>query len=122
MIWHCSDNSGLTPDPNRYGRRTYETAMLITLGDRKISKSKALSFSSPRNISRIHRSQKPLPVLSHFFEMFIDDSTRFLDPTCGSATSLIAAQKFSPASTLGLEIDPEMAASARELYLTEVNP
>lgn len=120
MIWHCSDNSGLLPDPQRYGRRTYETAMLITLGDRKIAKAKALSFSSPRNEAKIHRSQKHLPVLSHFFEMFVDDTTVMLDPTCGSGTSLVAAKRLGATYVLGLEKDVEMVEAATKFYSEQV--
>lgn len=107
MIWHTSDNSGLTPDPQRYGRRTYETAMLITLGDRKVAGPKGLSISAPRGRDKIHRSQKPIEVLSHFFGMFVDSSTRMLDPTAGSGSSLIAAKQLGAKTILGLEIDPE---------------
>lgn len=111
MIWHCSNNSGIVPDPQRYGRRTYETAMLLTLGDRKIVTPKALSFAHPR-INDVHRSQKPLEVLTHFFSMFIDDSTRMLDPTCGSATSVVAAHKLGAKRVLGMDLDEEMIENA----------
>ena len=111
MIWHMSDNSGLTPDPQRYGRRNYETAMLITLGDRKIASPRSLSFSAPRGKDKIHRSQKSIEVLQHFFGMFVDSSTRMLDPTAGSGSSLIAAKLAGAKQVLGLEIDPEAAAA-----------
>jgi DNA modification methylase len=114
MIWHCADNSGLMPDPQRYGRRTYETALLITLGDRKVATGKALSFAHPRGQAenKVHRSQKPIEVLFHFFRMFVDDSTRMFDPTCGSATSLITAKRLGAASVLGIELDPDMQSAA----------
>jgi len=121
MIWHCSDNSGILPDPNRYGRRTYETAMLLTFGDRKIVQAKALSFASPRGDKRIHRSEKTLAVLNHFFSMFVDDSSDVLDPTCGSGTSIITAKKLGARSVLGLELDPVMHKQAVEYYNREVS-
>jgi len=119
MIWHCSDNSGICPDPNRYGRRTYETAMLITLGDRMIAKAKALSCSFPRNEERIHRSQKPLSVLHHFFPMFVDGSTTMLDPTCGSGTSLIVARNLGAKHVLGIEKDAQAYTRAVEYFNKE---
>ena len=119
MIWHCSDNLGIIPDAQRYGRRTYETAMLFSLGDRKIVKPTALSYAAPRG-ERIHRSQKPLEVLSHFFRMFVDTSTIMLDPTCGSATSLIAANKLGASRVLGLEIDPTMHEQAVKHWSSHV--
>ena len=108
MIWHCSDNVGILPDSQRYGRRTYETALLLTFGDRLVTSAKALSFASPREQStRVHRSQKPLPVLEHFFSMFVDDASRVLDPTAGSGTSLIAATQLGAKQVIGLESNKE---------------
>ena len=112
MIWHCSDASGILPDPQRYGRRTYETAMLITFGDRLISVPKSLSFSSPRETStRIHRSQKPLAVLDHFLSMFVDESSKVLDPTAGSGTSLVISHNLG-AKVIGLEMQEETHKNA----------
>jgi hypothetical protein len=111
MIWHCQD--GIVPDPQRYGRRTYETAMLITFGDRKIVAPRALSVAGPREASsRIHRSQKPLSILTHYFEMFVDNSSNVLDPTCGSGTSLIVANRLKAKQIVGLEIDPSIYANS----------
>lgn len=106
MIWHCGSNEGILPDPQRYGRRTYETAMLVTFGDRKIVAPRALSIEAGREAStRIHRSQKPIKVLRHFFEMFVDNSSVVLDPTAGSGTSLIVANDLNAKQVTGLEVD-----------------
>jgi DNA modification methylase len=115
LIWHCSDNAGLCPDPQRSGRRTYETAFVLSFGDRLIAHPKALSFSRPRENS-VHRSQKPLAVLSHFFQMFVDDTSLVLDPTCGSGTALIAAHRLGAKQVLGLEIDPETRERAVKYF------
>lgn len=120
MIWHCGPNDGIVPDAQRYGRRNYETAMLITFGDRKIVVPRALSVEASRELTtRIHRSQKPLKILAHFFEMFVDDSTIMLDPTAGSATSLIAAKDAKAKRIVGLEIDPEVYKAACTLLNTQ---
>jgi hypothetical protein len=109
LIWHCSDGDGIVPDPQRYGRRTYETAMVLSFGDRKIVSPRALSFSAPRgSATRVHRSQKPLAMLDHFFSMFVDDSSTMLDPTAGSGSSLLAARSLRAKVTLGLEMDPNI--------------
>jgi hypothetical protein len=113
LIWHCSDLDGIVPDPQRYGRRTYETAMVLSFGDRKIVSPKALSFSAPRgSATRVHRSQKPLTVLDHFLSMFVDDSSSVLDPTAGSGTSLLAARSLKANRVLGLELDSEIHAKS----------
>jgi len=57
-------------------------------------------------------SAKPEPVLRHFFRMFCDSTTLMLDPTCGSGTSLRAAESIGVGHVLGLEIDPEFAKKA----------
>lgn len=107
MIWvHPSKQT--TPDPKRYGQRNYETAMLLTLGDRPITQPKRLAFVHEEVGSKLHRSQKPREVLTHFMSMFVDTSTRMLDPTCGSATSVLTAHMLKAESVLGLELDPEM--------------
>lgn len=120
MIWHCSDNSGIMPDPQRYGRRTYETAFLLTFGDRKIVNGRALSVAAPRT-NHIHRSQKPYEVLLHFFGMFVDETTNMFDPTAGSGTSLIAAHKAGARSILGLELDPQIHARGTKYITQELN-
>lgn len=113
MIWHCSDLDGTVPDPQRYGRRTYETAMLLTFGDRHIVSPKALSFSSPRDSkTRHHRSQKPLPVLTHFMSMFVDDASSVLDPTAGSGTSLLTAHQLGASRIQGIEKEEETYSTA----------
>jgi len=113
LVWHCSDLDGIIPDSQRYGRRTYETALVLSFGDRKIVSPKALSFSAPReSTTRIHRSQKPLTVLDHFLSMFVDSSSNVLDPTAGSGTSLLAARSLRAASVLGLEVNPKIHANA----------
>jgi DNA modification methylase len=111
MIWHCGD--GIVPDPQRYGRRTYETAMLVTFGDRKIVAPRALSIDGSRESStRIHRSQKPIRILEHFFEMLVDSSSHVLDPTCGSGTSLLAANNLKARRVVGLERDASIYENA----------
>ena len=112
LVWVKSDNIGILPDPQRGPRRIYETAFFGSRGDRKVvrSKSNAISHPSQRDI---HMSIKPETMLAHFFEMFVDSSTRLLDPTCGSGGALRAAELLGASHVIGLEINPEFAESAR---------
>lgn len=113
MIWHRDDSSGLCPDPERYGRRNLETAMLLTSGDRKIVRVKNLVMGFPgRDSNRLHKSEKPYPVVKHFLEMFIDNHSVVLDPTAGSGTALRAAYSLGADKVVGLEIDEEMQKAA----------
>jgi len=111
LIWHKSDNSGVVSDPSRRPRHIYETAFVLSRGDRKIVRTVSDVYSAP--ISRgIHPSEKPQPVLEHFFGMFVSNTSRVLDPTCGSGTSLRAAEALGAAYTFGIEKDSKFHAEA----------
>jgi ParB/RepB/Spo0J family partition protein len=112
LVWHKSDNRGILPDPQRGPRRIVETALIGARGDRLIIRAVSNAYSSPTT-KEIHQSEKPEPMLRHFFQMFVDEHTRMLDPTCGSGTSLRAAEGLGASSVLGLEINPDFAESAR---------
>lgn len=116
LVWFKSDNTGTLPDPTRGPRRVYEVAFLLSHGDRKIISAVANTFAAP--VSRLagHMSEKNEDMLAHFFRMFVDSSTRMLDPTCGSGSALRAAKKLGAASVLGLEINPDFAENARRVF------
>lgn len=118
LIWHKSDNVGLLPDPQRGGRRTYETAFFASRGDRKIVQAVAQSVSLPTT-KKIHMSEKPLAVLNHFFRMVVDEYSLVLDPTCGSGNALRQATRMGAASALGIERDPEFFKLATQHFFDE---
>lgn len=111
LIWHKSDNTGVAPDPQRGPRNTYEMAFFGHRGDRKITaagcKSNSFGFPGRRGPDSIHVSEKPMPMLRHFFEMVCDDYSHVLDPTCGSANALKVAEELGAARVLGIEQMPE---------------
>ena len=49
------------------------------------------TFKSPSPQQRIHPTQKPLPLLRKFVELFSDTGDTVLDPFAGSATTVIAS-------------------------------
>lgn len=106
FIWLKSDNSGIIPDPLRSPRQIYETAFLCYRGDRQIVKSVSNAYASP-SPKKIHPSEKSEVVLNYLFSMYVDNTTKMLDPTCGSGTALRAAENFGAEHVLGLELDPE---------------
>ncbi len=112
LIWHKTDNKGLLPDPSRGPRRVYETALMMSLGDRKIVQAVSNTYGAPAT-KEGHVSEKPEPVLRHFFRMFVDEFTEILDPTCGSGTAIRAAESLGAKRTLALELDEENVAFAR---------
>ncbi len=111
LVWLKSDNIGILPDPQRGPRRIYETALFGSRGDRKVVRAKSNAYASP-SVRDVHMSVKPEPMLAHFFEMFVDESTSFLDPTCGSGSSVRAAERLAAAQVTGLEINKEFADQA----------
>ena len=111
MIW-AKGSSGILPDQHHTPRQVYETALLFTRGDRPLVRAAANHVASPIT-KEYHMSEKPRRVLSHFFKMFVDSSTRFLDPTCGSGNSVITAANLGAESVLGLELLPENVELAK---------
>ena len=104
LIWHKSDGRGMMPDMMREGRRTYETAFLVSVNDRSILKPVANSFACPLDETRAHQAAKPKPMLEHFFQMFVESGVRVLDPTAGSGNALVVARSLG-AEILGIELD-----------------
>lgn len=113
LVWVKSDNVGILPDPQRGPRRIYETCLFGSLGDRKIVRPTSNVAYLPTDRSQ-HMSIKPFSVLTTFFRMFVDSSTLMLDPTCGSGSSLRAAEYLAASHVLGLEINKEFAEGANQ--------
>lgn len=105
LIWYKSDKRGILPDSTRGPRRVYETALLISRGDRKIIRAVPDCCSYPSGDKSEHFTQKPYPVLEHFFSMLVDESSLVLDPTCGSGTSIHAADLMGAKVVRGMDID-----------------
>ena len=116
LIW--TRNRGILPRANSGPRHNYETAFFVTRGRRKVVQavSNVFEFSSTEE-KATHASVKPLSMLKHFFRMCVDDTTRMLDPTCGSGTSVRASDILGAQSSIGIEIDPDFAQAAREQYV-----
>jgi len=113
LVWLKSDGTGIIPDPERGPRQIYETCFIASRGDRKIVRAVANAYSAP-TVSERHMSEKPEPMLRHFFRMLVDENTVMLDPTCGSGSALRAADSLGAKYVLGLEINEEFAGLARD--------
>lgn len=119
LVWVKSDNTGIIPDANRGPRRIYETAFFASRGDRQIVGAKANAFAHPGRDKSIHMNEKPVPMLKHFMEMFVDEYSFVLDPTAGSANALKAATSLGAGKVLGLERDPEFFTRSSEAYFAD---
>lgn len=116
LIWGKSDHVGILPDASRYPRQIYETALMLTKGDRKIVRPVDNCIFAPTS-KKIHNSEKPIPVLNHFFKMFVDENTRMLDPTAGSGNALQSAEGLGAEGIVGLEMNKSFVEAAnREIH------
>ena len=113
LVWHKTDNTGVIPDPNRGPRRIYETAFMGARGDRFIVEPVANVYGAPTT-KIVHPSEKPEPMLRHFFRMFVDEHTKMFDPTCGGGSAVRASASLGAKSSVGWEIDPDFADAARK--------
>ena len=113
LIWLKSDNAGVASIPDKQPRHIYEAALFGSLGERPLVRLKSDAYAAQTDKS-MHTSCKPEPMLRHFMEMLVDEHTVMLDPTCGSGTSVRAAQSLGAKQALGLEIDPKMAEMAEK--------
>jgi len=116
LIWIKSDKMGIIPDPARGPRRIYETALIMSLGDRKIIKPTVNGHWCPsgRRSEALHVSSKPAEMLSDFLRMFIDSDSVVLDPTCGSGTALEVALLQHCKFAVGLDINQECVEHSEE--------
>lgn len=111
FIWGKSDGRSFLPDPTRWPRRTYEAALIMSLGDRKMVRAKHNIVWEPTTKS-MHLSEKPLRVVSHLLSMYCDESSIMLDPTCGSGTALVAALEHKAKHIVGIELESQHHAAA----------
>ena len=112
LIWHKTDNVGVLSDPKRGPRHVYEACLIASREDRPIVRAVSDTYGAPTDKAH-HPSTKPEPVLRHFMQMFVDENTRLLDPTCGSGSALRAAESLGAKAVLGLEVSVEHADAAR---------
>ena len=112
LIWIKSDNSGIASDPQHFPRHIYETALLMSRNRRNLVSLASDAYSAPTDRTW-HVHTKPEPVLKYFFAMLIDRHTSFLDPTCGSGSSVRAAEALGSRWVLGMDIDETIVGQAR---------
>lgn len=115
LIWLKTDNSGIAADPRHGPRHIYEVCLLASRAQRQIVRIAADAYGSPGDRS-LHPSTKPVPMLKHFMQMLVDDTTRMLDPTCGSGAALRAADALGAQAVLGLELDANYVRIANQAY------
>lgn len=122
LIWHKTDNTGILPDAKRGPRRIYETAFFASRGDRQLATGPhgqgpvANVFGCAGGVKTLHMNEKPVEMLRHFMRLCVDEYSVVLDPTCGSANALKAAESLGAASVLGIEKDVNFFGTSWEAY------
>jgi ParB/RepB/Spo0J family partition protein len=116
LIWMKSDKIGIIPDAERYPRRIYETAFIMSLGDRTLVKPMCNAAYAPSERRKEHHiSHKPEVMLEEFLPMFIDDDSVVLDPACGGGTAISTTMRLGAKLSVGLDINAECCELARAL-------
>jgi site-specific DNA-methyltransferase (adenine-specific) len=67
---------------------------------------------------KLHPTQKPIPLLERFIELFTDENDVVIDPVAGSGTTLLAAKNLNRRS-YGFEIKKNFFEEARKLIEME---
>lgn len=112
LIWHKTDNVGIIANPKQDPRHVYETALFARTEERQLVRSVSDTYGAPTDKLH-HPSTKPEPMLRHFFQMFVDNYSKILDPTCGGGSALRAAESLGAPYVLGLEKDEEHCKNAQ---------
>lgn len=117
LIWFKTDGLGSPADFQRFPRNCCEFALFGTIGDRRLVKQVTNCVGVPTcRADALHVNEKPLSVLSHFFQLTVDSTTRILDPTCGAGSAIQMAGGMGAEGGLGIELSEKYVAIAqREL-------
>lgn len=74
---------------------------------------------SPSPQQRIHPTQKPLPLIREFVDLFSEPNGLVFDPFAGSGTTVVAARQAGRCA-IGYELDPALFALAAERVTCEL--
>lgn len=105
-IWHRSNSSGQSMQPDKYFGRAYEVFVYGVRGNMSIIKQGAnvISMSGVMFTDKNHPVQKPSALMEELIKRFCLPGHTILDFMCGSGTTIIAAIKHGY-KALGFEID-----------------
>lgn len=122
LIWHKTDNRGIISDVKRRPRNIYEACLFGSTGDRFIVKPGSNVYGAPTaKATAIHTNEKPIPMLKAFMENFVDETSRVLDPTCGSGSAIRSAELLKAESAVGWEFNEDFATRAQDRLLRDRN-
>lgn len=115
IVW-CKDVQGFKP-PNTYWPINCEYVIFATTGamsrDTAVPRADYIVEKPIAGQAKDHRFQKPASLLTHFINRSMVSDGTFLDPFCGSGTSLLAARR-KWLRVQGFDLDPEAVTNARQ--------
>lgn len=122
LIWHKTDNRGIISDAKRRPRNIYEACLFGSTGDRFMVKPSGNVYGAPTaKAQAIHTNEKPIPLLKEFMGQFVDETSRVLDPTCGSGSAIRTAEVLRAESAVGWEFNEEFATRAQDRLVRDRN-
>ncbi len=101
IIWH-KPAGGMLGDITRGPRRSYETILFASRGDRLVTKmSLDVIVANPR--AELHAAEKPVEVITNLLQRSCMPGDRVLDPCAGSGTIFEAATALT-LTAIGIEM------------------
>jgi hypothetical protein len=99
----------MLPRPDYAPRRTYETIMFASKGEKKVLKVASDTLVIPMVRGLLHGAQKPVALYEDLLSRSASPGDRVADPFCGSGTIFPAANRLRLKAT-GIELSEEYAA------------
>lgn len=107
LIW--AKNTGMLPRPEHGPRRTYETILFASKGDKRTNLVRPDTLIHPSVRGLVHGAQKPVALYQDLLERSASPGDSILDPFAGSGTIFPAANRLKLRAT-GIELSDEYAA------------
>jgi len=122
FMWFKTNKKGSQNDPARTTINAYEPFFLVAKGDPRMfatGRSNVLSYPMVDSSARIHYAQKPVDLMGDILERFSFGSMAVLDPTFGSGSVFVAADRLGR-SFVGCEKDKDNHQKCVELLVRNV--
>jgi DNA modification methylase len=120
LVWHKTN-----PVPFNHRYKPINAWEALVVGKRPGTKfngsvvHNVFECKSPSPQQRIHPTQKPLPLIEEFIQLFSGEGDRVFDPFAGSATTVIAARRHGR-RVLAYEKDPKIFRLACDRVVKEM--
>ena len=112
LIWFRGNNSGIAPNPAHGPRRTYETILFASKGNKKINALYPDCITTATHIRDISRAAtKPVELYRFLLDKSCSPGDLVIDPCCGSGPIFPAAEAVKTIAW-GIEFDRHGAGLA----------